>query len=130
MNELKVKAHLLTIPRYDIVSSTMDAILRVIVSVEDVVLPVVFCNEVATSVRTLLLELPPEQEIYLSGALRGNSYTDAVGSQNYLLYLMADNVALTEEELNTKPRKQYQPLKYDRLPFDVADLEDILKFME
>lgn len=130
MNEVYVKGRLLNTPRYDIIPVTSDAIVRVLVSVEEMVLPVVCCNEMACSVRDFLLEAGKEKEVFFSGTLKGNSYTDAVGSKNYLLYLVADRVASSEAELRNMPKKRYAPLQYEKLPFSVADLEDILMYME
>lgn len=130
MNEVYVKGFLLNVPRYDIIPSTADAIIRVLLSVDGVVLPVVCCNEIACSARKLLLEAEGDKEVFFSGSLMGNSYTDAIGSQNYLVYLVADRVAYSEEELRKLPRGEYTRLKYNKLPFNVADLEDILKYME
>ncbi|MBP3609467.1 MAG: hypothetical protein J6J42_03920 [Lachnospiraceae bacterium] len=130
MNEIYVKGTLLNTPRYDIIPITSDAIVRVLVSVEGTVLPVVCCNEMACSARELLLEADMETEVFFAGRIKGNSYTDAVGSQNYLLYLIADRVALSEADLRNEPGKKYTPLQYDRLPFSIADLEDILMYME
>lgn len=130
MNEVYVKGLLLNVPRYDIITSTSDAITRVLVSVDGAVLPVVCCNEVACSARELLLEAEKDKEVYFSGALKGNSYTDAVGSKNYLVYLMADKVAYSEEDLINFPQRECTPLRYNKLPFNVDDLEDILRYME
>ena len=130
MSEVNVKGVLLNIPRYDIITATADALLRVLVSVKGTVLPVVCCNEVACSASKILLEAGQGREAGFSGTLMGSVYTDAVGSKNYLLYLVADRVAFSWEELQQLPENRYTPLQYKKLPFDVADLEDILKYME
>lgn len=130
MNKVLVKGPLLNVPRYDIISLTGDAIIRVLVSVDGAIIPVVCCNEIACFSRELLLKAGKGREVYFSGRLNGNSYTDAVGTKNYLVYLVADRVAYSETELKELPQGEYTPLKYDKLPFNIEDLEDILKYME
>ena len=39
-------------------------------------------------------------------------------------------MAFSEVELKKLPENNYTPLRYEKLPFNVADLEDILRYME
>lgn len=129
MNNVCVSGTLLNIPRYDVIPSTSDAILRILLNVDGTVLPVVFCNEMANYAWPLLQTISKGGTVFVSGELKGNSYTDAIGSKNYLLYMTASSVAQSHSDLLTS-KEIDTLLVYQGLPFDVADLEDILKYME
>lgn len=129
MNDVCVSGRLLNAPRYDVIPSTMDAIVRFLIGVGDTVLPVLCCNEMACYAHQLLSDIPAGREIYVAGAMKGSCYTDAVGSKNYLLYLVGDRISHSEEGILGMQRKE-TVLAYEGLPFGVADLEDILKYME
>ena len=129
MNSVCMSGPLLNTPRYDVIPATSDAILRTLLNVNGTVLPVVFCNEMANLARPLLLNMPKGSEVFVAGELKGHSYTDAVGSKNYLLYLVVSSVAHSHSELLMADEIETS-LEYEGLPFGMADLEDILKYME
>lgn len=129
MNSVCMSGLILNTPRYDVIPSTADSILRMLLDVDGTVVPVVFCNEIADVAHPLLLNRPKGSEVFVAGELKGHSYTDAVGSMNYLLYMVASSVAHSHSELLMAEEFE-TTLDYDGLPFDVADMEDILKYME
>lgn len=129
MNDVCVSGQILNVPRYDVIPATLDAIFRFLLAVGDTVLPVLCCNEMACHAQQQLLEAPAGKEIYVAGTMKGSCYTDAVGSKNYLLYLVADRIAHSEEDILKMPEKE-TTLTYEGLPFGVSDLEDILRYME
>lgn len=131
MNSVCVSGRLLNVPRYDVIPSTSDSILRFLLDVDGTVLPVVCCNEMANLARKSLLGLSVQkgQEIFVAGSMKGNSYTDAVGSKNYLVYLVVSCLAYSHSELLMREEIE-TTLVYSGLPFDVADMEDILRYME
>lgn len=129
MNNVCISGTLLNIPRYDVIPSTSDAILRILLNVDGTVLPVVFCNEMANYAWPLLQTIPKGGTVFVAGALKGNAYTDAIGLKKYLLYLTASGVAQSHSDL-LMAKEIDTPLAYQGLPFNVSDLEDILKYME
>ena len=129
MNSVRMRGILLNTPRYDVIPSTSDAILRALLEVDGVIVPFVCCNERANTAWPVLQKTSIGSEIFVTGKLKGNSYTDAVGSKNYLLYLVVDNLGNSDSEL-PEENEFVTALKYEGLPFDVIDLEDILKYME
>lgn len=129
MNEVYVSGQLLTKPRYDIIPSTSDAIVRGLMDLGESILPILCCNEYAKSARETLLGIHPGENVFVSGELKGDYYTDAVGSKNYLLYLIVNRIARTKEQLlDLEP--VHTTLEYKGLPFGVPELEDILRYME
>lgn len=129
MNSVCMSGTLLNTPRYDVIPSTSDAILRTLLGVDGVILPIVCCNEMANLAWSILQNIPKGGEVFVAGELKGKSYTDAVGSKNYLLYMVVSSIAKSHSELLTAD-EIVTSLEYEGLPFDVADLEDILKYME
>lgn len=128
MNEVIVSGQILNVPRYDIIPSTADTLARLLLKVDNTVLPVICCNDLAYRTRQLLYDISgTKEQLYVSGSLKGCPYTDAVGSHHYLVYMVADRIARSKEGL-----QQQQPtmgdLAYKYLPFSVADLEDILMY--
>ena len=130
MNELCVSGQILNVPRYDIIPSTADTLARLLLHVDNTVLPVICCNELAYRTRQLLYDIAgTTEQLYVSGRIKGSSYTDAVGSHNYLVYMVADRIARSKEDLLLQQPTMAE-LAYKYLPFSVADLEDILMHME
>ena len=130
MNEVYISGKLLNRPRYDVISATSDAIIRGVLQVDTMVLPMVCCNELAASSRQLLLDaVLSGEEIYACGELKGSYYIDAVGSRNYLLYLIVHDIAMSKEAIRQLEHKPFTPLHYQGLPFGVEELEVILKHM-
>ena len=129
MNRVCVSGRLLNTPRYDVIPSTGDAVLRALLEIDGTVLPILCCNECACYARKLLADISLGQEVYASGEIKGNYYTDAVGSKNYLLYLMVSSIANSHSDLLQSVEFDIT-LEYKGFPFNVADIEDILKYME
>ena len=126
MNQVYMKGTLRHVPRYDVIPSTSDAIVRGILDTETGSFPILCCNELACSAREKLIKLKKD-DLYLAGMLQGGYFKNSFGLYSYFPYVLVTRIAESEKALMEMKDEIFTPLQYTELPFGLQDMEDILR---
>lgn len=126
MNQVYMQGTLRHVPRYDVIPSTSDAIVRGILDTKMGAFPILCCNELACSARNTFIKLK-NKEVHLAGTLQSGYFKNSFGIYSFFPYVLVTRIAESEKELMEMEDESFTPLQYKDLPFGLQDVEEILQ---